>query len=129
MAGDLTGYLQKVPIDDPQFKTGLAFQTYQRSLNEAAIFKEGPNGELQTLAVAAGNYGVNIDARRIKSAIAQLKGLPSNATVDAATPDRVSVLTPLLPGTKTYLYVGRFDPEIAAQIRRANVVLHDYHTF
>ena len=39
-------------------KTGLAFQTYQRSLNEAAIFKEGPNGELQTLAVAAGNYGV-----------------------------------------------------------------------
>src|SRR5206468_11334803 len=34
MAGDLVGYLQKVTIDDPQFKTGLAFQTYQRSLNE-----------------------------------------------------------------------------------------------
>jgi two-component system nitrogen regulation sensor histidine kinase NtrY len=128
MASDLSGYLHKVPIDDPQFKTGLAFQTYQRSLNEAAIFKEGPNGELQTLAVAAGNYGVNIDARRIKSAIAKLNGLPPNATVDAATPDRVAVLTPLLPGTGTYLYVGRFDPEIAAQIKRANVVLHDYHT-
>src|SRR3954470_7413011 len=25
MAGDLTGYLQRVPLDDPQFKTGLAF--------------------------------------------------------------------------------------------------------
>src|SRR5689334_14127835 len=32
MAGDLVGYLQKVSIDDPQFNTGLAFQTYQRSL-------------------------------------------------------------------------------------------------
>src|SRR6476661_11148725 len=41
MAGDITGYLQKIPIDDPRFKTGLAFQTYQRSLNEAAILKIG----------------------------------------------------------------------------------------
>jgi two-component system nitrogen regulation sensor histidine kinase NtrY len=42
MAGDLTSYLQKVPMDDPQFQTGLAFQTYQRALNEAAILKVGP---------------------------------------------------------------------------------------
>src|SRR5205809_278746 len=45
MAGDLVTYLQKIPIDDPQFDTGLAFQTYQRSLNEAAIFRLGPDGE------------------------------------------------------------------------------------
>src|SRR4051794_29153842 len=34
MAGDLTSYLQKMQIDDPQFKTGLAYQTYQRSLKK-----------------------------------------------------------------------------------------------
>src|SRR6476646_10123389 len=41
MAGDITGYLQKIPIDDPRFKSGLAFQTYQSSLNEAALLKIG----------------------------------------------------------------------------------------
>src|SRR5437763_16101573 len=65
MAGDLVTYLQKIPIDDPQFKTGLAFQTYQRSLNEAAIFRVGSDGEVQTLGVAAGNYGMNVDPKRI----------------------------------------------------------------
>jgi len=127
MAGDLVGYLQKVSIDDPQFKTGLAFQTYQRSLNEAAIFRLGSDGEVQTLAVAAGNYGMNVDPQRIKAAITKLNTLPQNANVDAGTPNRVSVITRLAPDTKTYLYVGRFDPEIAAQIRRSNVVLRDYH--
>jgi two-component system nitrogen regulation sensor histidine kinase NtrY len=34
----------------------------------------------------------------------------------------------LAPSTNAYLYVGRFDPEIAAQIERSNVVLRDYHT-
>jgi two-component system, NtrC family, nitrogen regulation sensor histidine kinase NtrY len=128
MAGDLVGYLQKVSIEDPQFKTGLAFQTYQRSLNEAAIFRIGADGEVQTLAVAAGNYGMNVDPGRIKAAIGRLGSLPQNANVDAGTPNRVSVITRLDRGTNTYLYVGRFDPEIAAQIQRANVVLRDYHT-
>jgi len=128
MAGDLVTYLQKVPFDDPQFQTGLAYQTLRRSLNEAAIFRIGPNGDLQTLAVVAGSYGMNADPARIKLAIAKLDKLPPNANVDAGTPNRVSVLTRLAPGTNAYLYVGRFDPEIAAQIQRSNSVLRDYHT-
>ena len=128
MAGDLVAYLQKVSIDDPQFSTGLSFQTYQRSLNEAAILRLGPGGDVQTLAVASGNYGINIDPVRMKAAIVKLRSLPQNANVDAGTPNRVSVLTRLAPGTDTYLYVGRFDPEIATQIQRSNKVLRDYHT-
>src|SRR3954470_21404032 len=42
MASDITSYLQRMQIDDPEFKTGLAYQTYQRSLNEAAILRIGP---------------------------------------------------------------------------------------
>ena len=128
MASDLVAYLQKVPIDDPQFQTGVAYQTLRRSLNEAAIFRIGPGGDLQTIVVVAGTYGMNADPRKVKPAIAKLNGLPPGATVDAGTPNRVSVLTRLAPGTNAYLYVGRFDPEIAAQIQRSNVVLRDYHT-
>jgi two-component system nitrogen regulation sensor histidine kinase NtrY len=129
MAGDITGYLQKIPIDDPRFKTGLAFQTYQRSLNEAAILKIGAGGEVQTLAVATGNKGLELNEPAIKSAIARLDRLPDNASVDAGARNRISVVTRLIPGTKTYLYVGRLvDPEIANQINRANDVLRDYHS-
>jgi two-component system nitrogen regulation sensor histidine kinase NtrY len=127
MAGDLTDYLQKIPMDDPRFQTGLAFQTYQRSLNEAAILKVSPGGDIQTLAVATGNKGLSLDERLIKAAIAKVDGLPNNASVDVGTPNRISVLTRLVPDTKIYLYVGRWvDPEIASQINRANLVLQDY---
>jgi len=128
MASDLVGYLQKVPIDDPQFQAGVAYQTLRRSLNEAAIFRIGSDGDVQTIVVVAGTYGMNADPKQIKPAIAKLNALPPGATVDAGTPNRVSVLTRLAPSANAYLYVGRYDPEIAAQIQRSNIVLRDYHT-
>jgi|tagenome__1003787_1003787.scaffolds.fasta_scaffold20984040_2 two-component system nitrogen regulation sensor histidine kinase NtrY len=126
MASDITSYLQRMQIDDPEFKTGLAYQTYQRSLNEAAILRIGPSGEVQTLGVAVGNYGIDINEKRIKAAIAKLEKLPDNASVDAETPNRIAVITRLNSASKVYLYVGRADAEIAAQIDRANDVLRDY---
>jgi len=129
MAGDLNGYLQKISMDDPRFQTGLAFQTYQRALNEAAILRITPDGDLQTLGVATGNKGLTLNDRSIKQAIAKLDRLPSNASVDAGAPNRISVVTRLIPNTKTYLYVGRWvDPEIAGQINRANEVVKDYQS-
>ncbi len=125
MSADLTGYLQRVPVDDPQFQTGLAFQTYQRSLNEAAILQIGPKGDVQTIAVAAGNYGLSLDNARIRAAANKLAKLPENASVDAETPGRLSVVT-RLGAPNTYLYVGRVDEEVSGQIRLANEVLGDY---
>ena len=86
MAGDLTNALKQVQIDDPRFKTALAFQTYRRSLNEAAILKLGPGGEVQTLGVAVGSYGIDINESRVKAAIAKLEKLPDNASVDQKRP-------------------------------------------
>jgi len=126
MAGDLTGYLQKIPIDDPQFNTGLALQTYRRSLNEAAIVHIGSAQEVQTLAVASGTYGLSLNDERLKAAVAKLRKLPDNASVDAETPERIAVVTRLGAVPDTYLYVGRVDPEVAGQIARANEVLADY---
>jgi len=128
MAGNMAEGLSRVPIDDPRVSQALAAQTYLRSLNEAAILKINAQGEVQTLAIATGSYGSTIDPRRIKTAASKLDSLPENATVDTATPSRIAILTRLVPGTNTYLYVGRFDPEIAAQIQRSNIVLRDYHT-
>ncbi len=128
MAGDLSSALDRVQIDDPRFQTAIGYQTYRRSLNEAAILKVGANGEVQTLGVAVGSYGLDINEKRIKAAIAKLNRLPDNASVDAETPNRIAVVTRLSPGADAYLYVGRVDPEIAAQIKRANDVVRDYRS-
>jgi two-component system nitrogen regulation sensor histidine kinase NtrY len=126
MAGDLAGYLQQISLDDPRFKQGLAFQVYRRSLNEAAILNLGSRGEVQALAVVNGYDGM-IHEPRIKAAIAQLRTEPEGTSVDALTPNRISVITRLNPQTNTYLYAARWvDPEIASQISRANAVLKDY---
>jgi two-component system nitrogen regulation sensor histidine kinase NtrY len=128
MAGDINSYLQKVSIDDPRFQQGLAFQVYQRSLNEAAILRITPAGEVQTLGVVNGYVGM-IDNRRIRAAVGSLVKQPPNASVDAETPDRISVVTRLNPGSETYLYAARWvDPEIAGQIGKANKVVEDYRS-
>ncbi|MEO7654498.1 MAG: HAMP domain-containing protein, partial [Sphingomicrobium sp.] len=127
MAGDLGSYLQQVPLDDPQFKAGLAYQTYRRGLNEAAIIRLDPKNEVQTLAVASGTYGLSIDNRRILTAAAKLSKLPENASVGVETPGRITVLT-RLGAPDTYLYVGRVDREVSGQIGRASEVLDDYRS-
>ena len=126
MSGDVAGYLQVVTIEDPRFVERFAFQAFQRSLNEAAIVRLSPNGDVQTLAVAFESKDV-IDPQRIKNAVAHLKSVKDSPTADAETPNRLSVLTPLAFGPDTYLYAARkVDPEIALQINRANEVLEDY---
>ena len=128
MSGDLAADLQKVSIDDPRFKLRLAYQTYVRSLNEAAILNVGSNGQIQTLGVANGYVGM-INEVRLKAAIRALDGKQPGTVVDAQTPNRISVLTRLSYGVNTYLYAGRYvDPEIAAQINKANLVLKDYRS-
>ncbi len=126
MAGNLVEYLQQLPIDHPRIKEGVAYQTYVRSLNEAAILTVEPNGPVKTLGIVNAYDGM-IDERRIKSAVAQLKAEPQRGSVDAKTPNRISVITPLAYGQDTYLYAARWvDPEIAVQTNRANEVMHDY---
>ena len=71
MSGDLGTYLQQLPIEDPQFQAGLAYQTYRRSLNEAAIVRIDSKNNVQTLAVAAGSYGLSINDERVRTAAAR----------------------------------------------------------
>ena len=128
MSGNMAEGLSRVPIDDPRVSEALATQTYLRSLNEAAILRIDPRGEVQSFSIANGYVGM-INPTRLRGAVARLSHLPADATVEEYTPNRISVLTRLNYGTNFYLYVARWvDPEIALQMRRANEVLRDYHT-
>jgi two-component system nitrogen regulation sensor histidine kinase NtrY len=126
MASDISDFLQAASIEDPRFSEGLAKQTLLRSLNEAAILRITPSGEVQTLAVV-NPYDGMIDSARIKAAANKLKARPQINSIDAETPDRLSIVTPLNYGPATYLYVARWvQPQMSAQISRANDVLEDY---
>jgi len=126
MSSDVGGYLELASIEDPAFREGLAQQTFLRSLNEAAIVRVTQSGEVQTLAVV-NPYDGMIDPNRITAAARKLAANPALDSVDAETPDRLSVITPLDYGTGAYLYAARWvDPEMAAQISRANEVLENY---
>jgi two-component system nitrogen regulation sensor histidine kinase NtrY len=126
MSKDMAEGLQKVGLDDPQVGPALFQQVALRSLNEAAILNLDPNGQVQTLAILNGYDGM-IDPGRIRAAAAQLARMKQPAAVDARTPDRLSILTPLDYGNHTYLYVARWvDPELGKQVIRAHYVLKDY---
>jgi len=127
MAANMAEGLSRVPIDDPRVSEALGAQTYLRALNEAVIIHLDADGEIRTLAVASGAYGVSANDQRIRTAVAGLKGKPSDASVDAKVPGRIAVLTRLGNLPDTYLYVGRVDPDVSQQIARANDVLRDYH--
>ena len=124
MVGDLNRVLASSRIDSPQFEEYLAYQTYQRSLNEAAIVRIDANGQL-TVARGVNYYDGLIDPSRVAEALAQLKG--QNNAAEVLTSGRIAVLTPLRSEDRTYLFVARQASEdFREQISRANGVLTDY---
>ena len=128
MSGNMADGLSRVPIDDPQVPEALAAQTYLRSLNEAAILKITPDGQIQTFGLINGYDGM-LNPGRLRAAVSELSTKPENAVVEAHTPGRISVLTRLKYGQNFYLYAARLiDPEIGLQIQRANQVLQDYQS-
>ncbi|HEX2803259.1 MAG TPA: HAMP domain-containing protein, partial [Sphingomicrobium sp.] len=124
MAGDLATYVGEFPLDDPKFQEGVAYQTYRRSLNEAAVLTVGDDGNVRTLALVNAYEGM-IVPDKIKVAALELN---AGEVAGIEAPNRIALLTPIPVDESTYLYVARYiDPEIASQIARANRVLADYH--
>jgi two-component system nitrogen regulation sensor histidine kinase NtrY len=124
MSGDLSTALNAYPLASPQFEEYLARQTYQRSLNEAAIVGVGPNGQV-SIVRGVNFYEGLIDPSRVAQALAQLKGQTEAAEV--LTPGRIAVLTPLNSSQGYYLFVSRqVSDDFRDQIERANGVLSDY---
>ncbi|HEU0311502.1 MAG TPA: ATP-binding protein [Sphingomicrobium sp.] len=124
MAGDLARFREGSAIDSPQFDEYLAYQTYQRSLNEAAVIRIEANGQL-TVQRGVNYFDGLIDPSRVAQALSQLRGTTNAAEV--LTSGRIAVLTPLPEADRTYLFVAKQASEdFREQIARANGVLADY---
>ena len=124
MAGDLGGALSQYPMGSPQFEEYLARQTYQRGLNESAILRFGPTGQIE-VPRGINYYDGLIDPSQVAQALGQLRGTTNAAEV--LTRGRIAVLTPLAGQERTYLFVSRqVSDDFRQQIERASGVLTDY---
>ncbi|MEO7504437.1 MAG: ATP-binding protein [Sphingomicrobium sp.] len=123
MSGDLAGYLAQMPIDSQQFNTGVAYQVYSRSLNEAAVLHITPDGQVQSLALVLPYEGM-IQPTQIASGLAKLR---AGEVGEVRAPGRIAVIVPIAYGSSSYLFVARqVDADFKAQIDRAGGVLTDY---
>ena len=124
MVADFYKTLGPRPMESPRFDEYLAYQTYVRSLNEAAIISIADNGQL-TITRGVNYYDGLVDPSRVAQALNQLKGQTQAAEV--ITPGRIAVLTPLTNDRGKYLFVARqVTEDFRQQIERANGVLTDY---
>ena len=124
MKADFYKILGPDPMSDPRFEEFLAYQTYQRSLNESAVTRLEADGRLTIL------WGVNyyeglIDPSRFAQALSQLRG--DTEAAEVLTAGRIAVITPLPNEPRTYLFVSKqVSDDFREQIERANGVLTDY---
>src|SRR5687768_922704 len=98
MKGDIYKVLGASPVSNPRFEEFLAFQTYQRSLNESAVIRLEANGRL-TIVRGVNYYEGLIDPSRVAQALSQLRG--DTEAAEVLTAGRIAVITPLPnePGT------------------------------
>jgi two-component system nitrogen regulation sensor histidine kinase NtrY len=127
MGPDLAGALREVSVDDPAFVDFFARQTRQRELSEAAIVRETPSGEFQTLIIL-NPYEALIEQQISKAAVRKIKAGEQGAVVEDAG-GRVRALIRLAGTTDTYLYVARvIDPVLLDRKERATSVVNSYRT-
>ncbi|MES2000700.1 MAG: PAS domain-containing sensor histidine kinase [Pseudomonadota bacterium] len=124
MGDDLGGKLKVLAMSDPRFADYLLGQVYLRGLSEAVIVNVGDDGVLRSLALV-NPYDRPLDKIVSREKIAELRGKRSVPLSYAS--DRIGTLAKLDYGPNTYLYAARiFDPQVRAQIDRADAVLDDY---
>lgn len=122
MRGDLLTALAKASADDPRWRYYLAYQMYNRRLDQVAIFRISPDKSVHVIMLARrDNRPLELHPDPDK--------LPSS---DAGEPlvfaDRMEITLPLDPGTSTYLWASKnADPLAIAQASRATKALDDYH--
>lgn len=127
MAIDVAGTLAETPIDAPGFAEFFAFQTRQRELSEAAVVREMPSGEFQTLVIL-NPYEALIEQQISRAAVGRIKSGDPRAVVEDAG-GRVRALIRLPESRDLYLYVARVvDPVLLERKNRAESVVSGYKT-
>ena len=125
MSGDLSRYLQQVPIDSTTFAELFGRQVFERNLSEAIIFRVAPDNSIQSLALVD-PYDRSLETVVTPQMIAGVR--PQSPSI-IVSDDRFAAITVLPYGENSYLYTARvFEPELASQLRRGAAVLEDYRT-
>lgn len=123
MSGDIGGYLQQVSYDDPRFVEALVRQLYERNLSEAILFRVGPSGEIQSLAL------VNPYDRPLDRAVTpqMIERVRREGAIKMVRADRFEAVV-ALPGTNnTYIYAARvFEAALGEQMQRSAQIRRDY---
>jgi two-component system nitrogen regulation sensor histidine kinase NtrY len=123
MVSDFTKYLGPKPMENPRFDEYLAYQTYQRSLNEAAIISISNTGQV-TIIRGVNYYDGLIDQSLLAQALGQLG---QTQAAEVVTQGRIAVITPMTGEAGKYLFVSRqVSADFRQQIERATGVLADY---
>jgi two-component system nitrogen regulation sensor histidine kinase NtrY len=124
MGGDLANYLNEIPIDSPAFSENFARQVYYRNLSESILLRVVANDRIQALALV-NPYDRPLENVVTPAMIAELRKGQDAIVVPSA--DRIGAVAKVPGGADTYLYAARvFDPQMAAQMDRAETVLGDY---
>ncbi|NIJ36929.1 two-component system nitrogen regulation sensor histidine kinase NtrY [Sphingopyxis panaciterrae] len=125
MAGDLGGYLQKAPINGPDFSSYYFQQVVVRSLNQSAIIEIGPDGIARTATAVAPDDRAP-DELVTPAVIRRLNA--GEEVVVTRQRDRIEA-TARLPGSNSaYVYASRdFNVPGFSQSVRAGNVLADYN--
>jgi len=104
MAADIASESSQIPVGSPRFPTFLQYQTYQRSLSQAAVFRYTPTTGIEPITVVA-VPDLAVLAKRADPKILNIVKRQNRAYVDLAK-DMVWVVTALPASDNLYLYVG-----------------------
>jgi len=126
MAADIASESAQIPVGSPRFPTFLQYQTYQRSLSQAAVFRYTPAGGIEPITVVA-VPDLAVLAKRADPKILNIVKRQNRAYVDLAK-DMVWVVTALPASDNLYLYVttGENADFLNQQHVAAEDVLKDY---
>jgi len=126
MRGDLLRALATASIDDPRWSSYLAFQTYNRRLDQAAVIRFAPDSSPHLIMMAK-PPGKPLLLRPDRAKLAEYGSERFHVTV---LRDRMETTVPLDQDTHTYLWVSRrADPLAVAQSARATLAIDDYRDF
>jgi len=125
MSGDLSTYLQQLPIESETFQALFGRQLLERNLSEAIIFRMTPNRTIQSIAL------VNPYDRPLETVVTpeMVSRVTPEQPYILVSNDRFGAIAVFPAGRDTYLYTARvFEPELATQLRRGEMILRDYRT-
>jgi two-component system nitrogen regulation sensor histidine kinase NtrY len=125
MATDLAANLKEWSLDSIDFQNYFAWQTYARSLSEAAIVRVKGN-QVQAFALV-NPYDRDVEQQISLDAVNQLRG--GKPQVIEEVDGRFKALVPFPGEPDAYLYTARvFDPQMTLARTRSASVLADYQT-